>query len=557
MPSSISLEGIDLAIAHLNYRNVHAPKYKLIHAIRRYYDSADAIRKLRRIDTAELIRLIWDLGDDPDLIKSKRKNFNSIRSTVNADLLNLYRDDKNPEGIAISADNIFEMSDSAKDELLSSFSDAVQSGGGASLKKISEVLGLLNELLTEPQKLTETDSRDELLRIAELVKGLSQKVVGDGGADVRPGESPSGQTDDLETVDEDEIVEVDEDLVETLEEEAAADAPADDLETVDEDEIVEVDEDLETVDEDEIVEVDEWPPGDLGAEVGMPFGPADEHRPEPDDDLLSEQFDGYLGAMERYYNQYIHVPAGEYTIGRKRPHTNELPLQQVYLPGFYMGKYPVTNALFEVFVEKTGYVTTAEKRGWGIVYVGRFRNDRDPKTGKRKSLWNTSTQKNQVQGAFWYQPAGPGSTLHHKRNHPVVQVSLADARAFAAWTGKRLPGELEWEAAMRSDSAFVYPWGNEWREKNCNTEKSAVADTTPVDRYPEGLNSFGIADAIGNVLEWTADETKTPFAAVRKAVYHSVRGGSWISGDEVTLLTRFRFEVTYTSNILGFRCVAD
>ncbi len=552
MPSSISIEGIDQAISHLNYRNIHAPKYKLIQAIRQYYDSNEKIESMQRIDTDVLIQIMWDIGNEAELIKSKRKNYNSIRSTVNTDLMKLYHENKNPEGITISSNNIFEMSESAKDKLLSSFSDAVHSGSGASLKKISEVLSLLNDLLAASDKTAEEDSKEELKKIADLVRGLSRKII-----DTEPSNG------DMETADADEIAEVDEDDLETVDADEIAEVDEDDLEAVDADEIAEVDEDdMETVDEDEIAEVDEddletVDENESPVAAGMPYDITDTTVPEPDANQLAEQFDGYLGAMERHYNQYLHVAGGDYTVGSQRPLGNEIPLQQVYLPGLYMGKYPVTNALFEIFVEKTGYQTTAEKRGWGIVYVGRFRNSKDPKTGQMKSSWNTSIQKKQVQDAFWYQPTGPGSTLHHKRNHPVVQVSLADARAFAAWTGKRLPTELEWEAAMRSENGYLYPWGNEWREQACNNEKSAISDTTAVDRYPEGINSLGIADALGNVLEWTADETKTPFAKVRKATYHTVRGGSWVSGKEVTLLTRFRFETSFTSNILGFRCVAD
>jgi formylglycine-generating enzyme required for sulfatase activity len=124
-----------------------------------------------------------------------------------------------------------------------------------------------------------------------------------------------------------------------------------------------------------------------------------------------------------------------------------------------MGKFPVTNALFEVFVENTGYVTTAEKAGFGTVYHGRLCKEVDNKTGAVRFRCNGTVQSKTVEGAFWYQPFGPGSTLHLKRTHPVVQVSLADATAFAAWTGKRLPSEDEWEAAARTEMGYVYPWG--------------------------------------------------------------------------------------------------
>ncbi len=351
--------------------------------------------------------------------------------------------------------------------------------------------------------------------------------------------------DDLETVDEEQIQEADEEDLETVE--------GDQIEEAEIQEVQDVIDDLETVDEDQIQEVDE---GQIQEPVGLPLDNTDTIK-KPDPNLLSEQFDGALGAMERYYNQYIQVPAGKYIVGRAAALQNELPLQDVHLPALYMGKFPVTNALFEVFIEKTGYQTTAEKRGWSMVYYGRFCKIKDPKSGRMTSRWNASLKKIKTQGAFWYQPGGPGTTLHRKRNHPVVQVSFADAMAFAAWTGKRLPAEIEWEAVMRTAKGYLYPWGDEWQGHRCNHEKSAISDTTPVDQFSEGLNPLGFADAMGNIFEWTADETKPPFAKIRKTTYHIVRGGSWISGQETTLLTRSRFERDFTANILGFRCVAD
>jgi formylglycine-generating enzyme required for sulfatase activity len=162
-----------------------------------------------------------------------------------------------------------------------------------------------------------------------------------------------------------------------------------------------------------------------------------------------------------------------------------------------------------------------------------------------------------VSQAFWYQPFGPGSTLHQKRNHPVVQVSLKDAMAFAAWTGKRLPSEFEWESAARTDSGSILPWGDDWQNDLCNTEDSAIADTTPVDNYPDSQNSFGVADTMGNVLEWTAEKWVPAHCSEKKTSYHIAKGGCWISDSSVRLYSRFRFETDFTANILGFRCAAD
>ena len=268
--------------------------------------------------------------------------------------------------------------------------------------------------------------------------------------------------------------------------------------------------------------------------------------------FLSEEFDRYLSIRNRFYNAHILIKGGDYLVGGAHLAKSELAEQIVTLPDFYISKFPVTNALFEIFVEQTGYITTAEKYGFGLVYFPRMQRSRDPITGvERFSLHNQAYSK-KVSGACWHQPFGPGSSLHLKRTHPVVQVSVSDARAFAAWTGKRLPTEIEWEAAARTTRGFIYPWGNQWQDNACNIEKSLHGDTSPVDQYVKFANSAEVADTLGNVLEWTGDvigdrETADTYIA---------KGASWISHAEISLTDRHYIEMNVSSNILGFRCVA-
>jgi len=270
---------------------------------------------------------------------------------------------------------------------------------------------------------------------------------------------------------------------------------------------------------------------------------------------LAETFNRSLAAMDKFYNQYIQIPEGKYIVGASQPKKNEKSKQIIALASFYIGKFPVTNALFEVFVEKTGYKTTAEKRGFGTVYEGRYQKTVDPQAGREKHCWRADIVSNTVKGAFWYQPAGPGSNIHKKRNHPVVQVSVHDAMAFAAWTGKRLPTEEEWEAASRTANGFHFPWGNDWQSGTCNIEESYMGDTTPVDCYLDFENEFGLADTLGNVLEWTfcpappQSESNQPASFIAK-------GGGWISGNDLRLSSHFQMEPESHSNLLGFRSVA-
>jgi formylglycine-generating enzyme required for sulfatase activity len=273
--------------------------------------------------------------------------------------------------------------------------------------------------------------------------------------------------------------------------------------------------------------------------------------------ILAERFNNSLSEMDRFYNEYPLVPAGEYTIGAQDQRGRGNPARRVQLSAFYIGRFPVTNALFDVFVEKTGYVTTAERVGYGVVCYGRKQRRLDAKTGREIVTWNSSLTSKIVQGAFWYQPSGPGSNLHHKRNHPVVQVSLEDAMAFAAWTGKRLPSEEEWEAASRTMKGALYPWGNRWRKDACNMEESGVGDTTPVDHYLDFENEYQIADTVGNVFEWTTGRFETREETTLRTVLFITKGASWATSKPVTLAGRVEFVPEFHSNTLGFRCVAN
>ena len=147
--------------------------------------------------------------------------------------------------------------------------------------------------------------------------------------------------------------------------------------------------------------------------------------------------------------------------------------------------------------------------------------------------------------------------MHNKRFHPVVQISLKDAMAFSAWVGKRLPKEAEWEAAARTLKGNPYPWGGDWLDGMCNTEDTEIADTTPVDQYPDADNELGLSDLLGNTLEWTADPCDPPYKTNGNKDYHIVKGGSWISDRSIRLYARFKLPIHFTSNILGFRCLAD
>jgi formylglycine-generating enzyme required for sulfatase activity len=629
----ITYEGIENVVMDLDYVNPNTLKHKYVHFIKSRYTPETDILSMQRPDPDGLIRMIWDLPEDQEAIRAKRKNLSSIRSAVNSDLKDLFQKGLNPEGITISPDHLFVMSDDAKNERLNAFAHSIHTGTTIDLMQIADVLNLIGEFIEKNDGLSSSTSSDVLENIRHILEMLktrefdsnpsdenkepesgqnapdSSEGDGTGLSDVDKDEFEEVTEEDLEIVDEagadivdendlEEIEEAETDIVDEVELEEVEDTDTDivdedeleevedtdadivdedeldeveeaDADIVDEDELEELDEaDADIVDEDELEEVEEEdlenPPsstatqnqGDLGGS-GLP----DENlsasiSPDEEKRRLADQFTKELSAMDRYYNSYLRIPGGRYLIGSPNPQKHEMAERLVDLNDFFIGKFPIINALFEVFVTKTGYRTTAEKKGYGTVYTGRFKKITDKKTGQIRSVWNATFSYQIVKGACWYQPDGPESTIAHRQNHPVVQVSLEDAFAFASWVGKTLPSETQWEACARTDKGYIYPWGNAWTENACNMEKSAVSETTPVDRYLDFVNPNKIADLLGNVLEWTSDYIPSPFSPQSGVHYVITKGGSWISSHPVSLWSRFIFKYDYTANILGFRCVA-
>ncbi|WP_320040339.1 SUMF1/EgtB/PvdO family nonheme iron enzyme [uncultured Desulfobacter sp.] len=650
--STITLSGVIQAIENLNYRP-GSVKDKAIRAISAYYVSEDSILDLSSIDGDSLIRQIWDVEDDPAKIRSKRRNFSSLKSSINADLKKLSAKGLNPEDITLTELNVFDMTEDAKSSLLQSFGDAVKTDG-FDRAKAADVLNAVAEFLSKIKSSdVERDSTDIIEEIKKVLNRLGYRILDDD-----EGTGSDGDTlEEVEEIDEDqeieeveldedeEIEEVDEDFLDGDIEEIDDDVEIEDIEDdeleeveeIDEDqeieeveldedeEFEEVDEDLldgdieeidddieiEDIEDDELEEVEEIDENQEIEEVELDEDEDLEELEEIDEDTqiedveldddesleeiedieldedqeieevdlgededleeldeldeeelaaleefrnareLAEQFDDFLGEREKKFNAYITIPAGTYTIGTQKSLKSSLALQPFDMPKVYMGKYPVTNALFEIFIEQTGYVTTAERKGSGTVYHSRFKKQGD------KVVWGKQAGSSIVKGACWYQPLGPGSTLHGKRNHPVVQISVDDAFAYASWIGRRLPTEAEWEAAARTDMALKYPWGDQFDPKALNIESSGHADTCPVDDYDHAANVFGMTDMLGNVMEWTADTQPPPFVTRKSKLFNVAKGGAWNAKDLVTISSRGLFPLDTSANIIGFRCVSE
>ena len=217
------------------------------------------------------------------------------------------------------------------------------------------------------------------------------------------------------------------------------------------------------------------------------------------------------------------IPGGTFLMGSDVHYPEEAPAHRVTVHGFWMDIRTVTNQQFGSFVRSTGYVTVAERSPDPNDYP-----DADPallapsssvfvKPAHRVDLGNPYNWWTYVAGAQWRHPQGPGSTIDHLADHPVVHLAWDDVQAYARWAGKELPTEAEWEFAARGGlDGAPYAWGTEftpggrWMANTwqCefpiqNTGDDGYEGTAPVGSYP--ANGYGLRDMIGNVWEWTSD----------------------------------------------------
>ncbi len=139
-----------------------------------------------------------------------------------------------------------------------------------------------------------------------------------------------------------------------------------------------------------------------------------------------------------------------------------------------------------------------------------------------------------------------GSTI---RNSPWWGGCYHEAEAYAAWAGKRLPTEREWERAARGANGFIYPWGNVPDKERCNSKESGMWKTTRVSRYPNGVSPEGCYDMAGNVWEWTAGFLN------ENAAKYVLRRGAWFSNTmECRCAVRYYNHPDNRDNNIGFRC---
>ncbi|MEM7536717.1 MAG: SUMF1/EgtB/PvdO family nonheme iron enzyme [Chloroflexota bacterium] len=220
--------------------------------------------------------------------------------------------------------------------------------------------------------------------------------------------------------------------------------------------------------------------------------------------------------------KFCSIPAASVTVGEGND------ARVVAIAGFEIGRYPVTWAEFDVFV--------------------------DTVTGNSEE-------------SLQQQHLHPHQHPHHHllADHPATQITWHDANAYCRWlseqTGEhyRLPTEGEWEYAARGHDGRNFPWGDTFHKDYCNNWEGGGGFTTAVDAFAENISPFGVCDMVGNVWEWTAslydsdDDSDTGDSA---DAWRTLRGGSWYDTDwGVRASRRFGAPPNSASNNVGFRIV--
>ena len=223
--------------------------------------------------------------------------------------------------------------------------------------------------------------------------------------------------------------------------------------------------------------------------------------------------------------ELIPIPAGPFVRGTNGGGFDERPERTIYLDGFFIDRYEVTNAQYAAFVKATGH---------------------------RKSGPPSRYAKNtaRMRGV----------------NQPVVYVSWEDAKAYSEWRGRRLPTEAEWEKAMRGTDGRLWPWGNVEIQDGANWARvdDGFEVAAPVGQVRSDVSPYGVMDGAGNVMEWVDDwyqenayagSLERNPASPEYGTYKVLRGGGYTSsGSDLRITTRSKMMLDFRDETIGFRC---
>ena len=254
-------------------------------------------------------------------------------------------------------------------------------------------------------------------------------------------------------------------------------------------------------------------------------------------------------------------PGGLVEIGtddRASAYDNERGRHTVQMAPFWIDVHPVTNAEFGGFVEAGGYSNREywSDAGWDWLQSSAVTAPKYwTKVGE---VWVTRSMDR------------PGPV---PASHPVCHVCYYEAEAFARYAGKRLPTELEWEAAASwnpgTGAKQDFPWGNQPASKDLANIDQLSFGTAPVGSYPKNLSPIGCSGMIGDVWEWTSSDFQPypgfesfPYKEYSEAFFGSeykvLRGGSWATRPGAIRNTFRNWDYPIRRQIFsGFRCARD
>jgi iron(II)-dependent oxidoreductase len=283
---------------------------------------------------------------------------------------------------------------------------------------------------------------------------------------------------------------------------------------------------------------------------GTPYSPLTRVAPETG-----------AGRLPAAPGEMVRFPGGRIQIGtddRSAAYDNERPAHAVDVAPFWIDAYPVTNADYLVFIGAGGYDTPEywSEAGW------RWRTEADAKAPK-----------------YWLYAGGAWSTRSMDRRgavepwHPVSHVCWHEAEAYARFAGKRLPTEVEWEAAASWDPATgtkrAFPWGDAPADRTLANVDQLAFGTAPIGSYSRNVSPIGCHGMIGDVWEWTSSDFGAwpgfeafPYQEYSEVFfgtdYKVLRGGSWATRPGAIRNTFRNWDYPIRRQIFsGFRCARD
>ncbi len=263
---------------------------------------------------------------------------------------------------------------------------------------------------------------------------------------------------------------------------------------------------------------------------------------------------------------FCRIPASEFTMGEAEE------AHKVFLPEFYISRFPISNAQFALFVKAEGY---KQEKYW--------------QEAQQADAWNNGF-KGRFDKEYRVMPSDGGAPSNLP-SHPVVNVSWYESLAFTRWLEEQmraleqfnvldeknpiklkadlhicLPSEAEWEKASRGLDARVYPWEGEFNPNFANVAETGIGTTSAMGCFPKGISLYSVLDTSGNVWEWTRSEHKDyPYRTddgredlSKNVEYRSLRGGSFLDPSErARCAFRFGDLPDYWFGHYGFRVVVS